>query len=1150
MVTITNDGHIQGDARSGIEVADGTTVSITNSSANSIIGGTNGIYIHDVDDVDINNDYGHIQGLNGDGILLEDIAGNVSVENRHGNSAANESKIEGSNDGLNASNVGGTVSIDNQDGGTIAGSTGDGIDLSNIGGHVGIDNHDGGEISGGGYGVVISGVSADGVTINNEDGSISGTDESGIALSSIVGDVSIDNDGGWISGGDEGIAMNGITGGVDIHNWGGSITGYWDGIDVSQVSGDVVVHNSFNGSIAGTHGDGVDLDAIGGNVTVYNIFGTISGADEGVTVSNVDGNVTVDNRFGGDITGSDGDGVHIRDVGGSVAVKNSVFGDITGHDDGVHVSNVDDSVTITNRFGGSITGETDDGIYVRDVGGSVDISNIFGGDIFGHDNGVRVRNVDGDVSIDNYFGGSIAGETDDGIYVRNVGGSVDIANSFGGSITGDENGVRVRNVDGDVSISNAFGGDITGQDDDGVHITGVGGSVDITNAFGGHITEADDGIRVAHVDDDVTIDNAFGGRIRGGNDDGIDIHDVGGNVSVYNDAYGRIRGDDNGIHIDDVGGTVLVGNEGGRITGSNGDGVEIVDVSGEIVINNDAGRIRGDENGIFIWGAGSDVTINNGDGSIRGRNDNGIFVSADGTVTINNGEDGLIRGATSAIAIDAQTAEINSDGVIRGSGVSDATINVTTVDGATINNNAGGTIRGDAYAPTDLIVEAHGGAVTINNAGTMMGQVDLSDAGIATGNIFNNTSDHSWTFTGTSQLGNGLDDTFNNTGTVFTTDPNAPWINDVTELAGVEEFNNGNATDDGLVTMLDGYTGDVTTLSPTTGGTLMFNGADGHSFLAVDSFLGSEADSSSDRLVVLGNVTGSTGVIVNNLNLGFGSYNPTGIEVVSVDGYESPSNFFLVGGPIDTGMFTYDLYLNGSNEWVLASAPNHIFFELPSFISAAQSMWHDAAGVWLDRTADLRAARGYECAPTGLKDTSNSCGGRPTSGVWAKVLGQSESRKTDHTFSLFDTVQTHTVDYRQDGAGVMGGYDVVRNAEDGGIWMAGIMGGYLASNVDFKNSMTNADFRGGSVGGYVTYLKGGWFLDAKVMANIGNVDYHSSWSVKDNANVISIGGVLDTGYRMNTGSTFIEPGATLAYVNTNIDDLSIFGTSAFRHDGP
>src|SRR4029079_15029232 len=110
------------------------------------------------------------------------------------------------------------------------------------------------------------------------------------------------------------------------------------------------------------------------------------------------------------------------------------------------------------------------------------------------------------------------------------------------------------------------------------------------------------------------------------------------------------------------------------------------------------------DNGIGIHSVDGDVTIENGSGEIRGRRGDGITANADGAVTVNNGRRGNIRGDDAAISVDAQSAEINSRGQIRGSGSDDPTIRVTTTDGATINNKRGGTIRGDAFAKTEGIV--------------------------------------------------------------------------------------------------------------------------------------------------------------------------------------------------------------------------------------------------------------------------------------------------------------------------------------------------------------------------------------------------------------------------------------------------------------
>jgi len=1070
-VTITNRGHIEGQSKSGVEVADGTTVNVTNSSAHTIEGATNGLYIHDVDTANVDNDHGHIVGHDGDGVRIDDIDGNVAVQNRFGFSSWGAARITGSDDGVSVRDVEGRASIDNRFGGKITGRGGDGIHVRDVDERVTVDN-------------------------------------------SVFG----------------------------------SIRGREDGINIQDAGDDVVIRNSFGGSISGRRGDGIDIRDVRDDVAISNTFGgKISGRDNGIAIDDVRDNASIDNRFGGSITGWRDDGVHMRDIRGDVSVANGFGGRIAGGDDGVDIEDVRGDVAVNNALGGSISGRDGDGVKAEEVRGDVHIDNRVDGEIKGHDDGIHVEDVRDSVTVDNSFGGIVLGSHDDGIDIDDVRRNVEILNRFGGEISGRDNGIEISDVNDDVRIDNRFGGTITGWRGDGARIEDIDGSVSANNSFGGKISGDDDGLHIANVDDGVRIDNRFGGSISGRDDDGIDVKDVDGSVRVANSFGGRITGNDNGVKIHDVDGSVRVSNGfGGRIRGDRDNGVDIDNIDGNVQIDNRAGgAISGRNDGVHADDVDGDVSIDNGSGSIRGRRGDGIDVSANGSVTIENGRRGRITGADSAIQIDAQSAEINSAGLIRGAGDGDATIKLKTKDGATINNDRTGRIVGRHYDPADLIVEAQGGAVTINNDGTMIGRIDLADAGDSqSGNVFNNTSDHSWTFIGTSNLGAGLADVFNNTGTVFTTDPNAPENNDLTELTGVEIFNNGSLNTTGTINLQDGFTGDVTTLTPTSGGTLAFNGEPGHSYLKVDSFLGSTSNSSSDQLVINGDVSGRTLIEVNNVNPGFGAYNPIGIEVVRATGALSAQNFALINGPIDTGLFDYNLYLNDANEWVLASAPNRTFVELPSLVSAAQTMWHDASGVWLDRTADLRVAVQRPCVSEGLKGPVEACAKPATSGAWIKGLGATESRAPERSVSLLGTSNTYKTDYNQSGGGVVAGYDIVVRANDGqGIWLAGVMGGYLRSVVDFENSATRADFEGGAVGAYVTYLKGAWFLDAKLMANIGNIDYRGSLGEKDNSGVTSIGGVLDTGYRFDRGQYFIEPGATLAYVNSDIDNLSVYGTS-------
>jgi len=1193
-VSITNDGHIQGNSKSGVEIADATTANVTNRSRNTISGATNGVSVHDVDAANINNSGGHIIGNDGDGARVDDISGDVTVVNSLG-LLPNASTIEGSNNGLRMTDVDGKISVDNRLGGKIIGHGDDGILVHDTNGSVTINNSLAGTVTGHDDGIHVSDTRHDVAIDNSVGGSVSGTRDDGMDISDVRGDVTISNNlAGTISGRDNGVQIDGVrddvvvsndlageisgqTGaGVDIDhvrddvsisNVAGKITGGRRGIDISNVGDDLQIDNT-GGRITGQDSDGIRAEDVGGKVEITNgLLGIISGHADGVHVSDVDDGVTIDNSRG-TITGSQGDGMDISHVRDDVEIDNSLGGSIAGNDNGVQIRDVRDDVAIANARGGAITGEHGNGIDVGDTRGDVSIDNRNGGSVQGHDSGASVANVRGDVSIAN-ANGTISGQHDNGIDISDVRGDVGIGNNNGsisggddgariedvrgdvalhnwtGEIVGNDDGVHVRDVHDDITISNSFGGSITGRHDDGIDIGDVGDDVHIDNRFGGDISGHDNGITIENAGDDISIANAFGGSISGGRRDGISIRDANDDISIDNRFGGEISGRDDGVNIRDADGDVSIANSfGGEIRGYVGDGIDIDRVDGNVQIGNQiGGSIEGRRDGIRIDYAEGDVRIDNTYGVIRGRSGDGVDISADGAAIINNGA-GAIRGRTNAISVAADTAEINSSGLIESGSIFRPTILLSTENGATLNNEGGGLIRGFRSSPFDLAIRAQGGAVTINNAGTIIGRVDLSDAGdTGSPNTFSNSSNDSWHVLGISQLGNGLADTFNNTGTIYTTDPAHPGHGDFTELAGVEYFNNGGVGGTGTIDLQDGYTGDAFVLSPTGGGTLLYDGTPGKSTLEVDSFLSTAANSSSDTLLIDGNVTGSTAIYVNNVNSGFGGFNPRGVDVVDTTGALTPDSFYLANGPVDTGMFTYNLYLNGPNDWVLASAPNHIFFELPSLTSAAQSIWYNAAGAWLDRTADLRAALEGTCDAGSLKDPKVECT-RPTSGAWAKVLGSSESRSVDHGFSVLNSVQHHTVDTQLDGGGVIGGYDVIRSTDDGpGIWMAGVMGGYLRSSLNFDHSATDAEFEGGAVGGYLTYLLGGWFLDGQVLANLGTVRYSGSFSQKDHANVTSIGGVMDTGYRMAYGTGFIEPGATLSYVNADIDDLALYGTS-------
>jgi outer membrane autotransporter protein len=90
--------------------------------------------------------------------------------------------------------------------------------------------------------------------------------------------------------------------------------------------------------------------------------------------------------------------------------------------------------------------------------------------------------------------------------------------------------------------------------------------------------------------------------------------------------------------------------------------------------------------------------------------------------------------------------------------------------------------------------------------------------------------------------------------------------------------------------------------------------------------------------------------------------------------------------------------------------------------------------------------------------------------------------------------------------------------------------------------------RGGSVGAYLTYENGGLFTDFLVKADFLTIR-HTADGATATTNGRAIGAIADVGYRMNGGEVFVEPMATLAYVNTTTGAFTLLGTDVSFPDG-
>lgn len=368
-------------------------------------------------------------------------------------------------------------------------------------------------------------------------------------------------------------------------------------------------------------------------------------------------------------------------------------------------------------------------------------------------------------------------------------------------------------------------------------------------------------------------------------------------------------------------------------------------------------------------------------------------------------------------------------------------------------------------------------------------------------------------------------------------------------FVGLERFENS-----GLISMANGSVGDVFTISNTVGGTdLTFQAGSGA--VAVDAFLGPPG-STADNFVIDGNVLGQTQLIVNNTRPGGGAYNPDGIPVVFVPNGQVSGNAFYMPQAFDSGLFDWDVHFvptgGGSGLFELRSFPGGGAHMLPQLLTAAQDIWHTTNETWFDRTADLRvllnggAVYGAEGGKLGAAQAPL------TPGVWLKGsdtwLEQDDSAAT----SAYGRTYNYNLNRDLDVWNLEAGIDFGKRGvwAEGDALLFGILGGAILGSLDYDQLARRFDIEGGEVGGYVTYLNGGLFVDTLVKANFLEFDPQGAPGLPATLDATTYGFRTDAGYRFGQvrRGLFFEPLATIAVAWSEIDDFNFAGNAVNFND--
>ena len=634
--------------------------------------------------------------------------------------------------------------------------------------------------------------------------------------------------------------------------------------------------------------------------------------------------------------------------------------------------------------------------------------------------------------------------------------------------------------------------------------------------------------------------------------------------------YGYTYGDNSDLGIVNSGGIATSAGYADGISGytyGNNSDLSIVN-SGDI-------STRGLEaEGVFVTTIGRNASlsvVNSGTISTRGRYAEGINAVTYGTNSdlhiVNSGDiettgflsDGIFAetfGPSSPLAI-------HNSGSIRAEGILGYGIHAHTYGGNSpieIENSGdifGSTVGISAYSATstmvvnsgslsagsDLAIDTQGASTTIHNTGLITGFVDLTDS---SDTFVNHTGgEFIATDTAPSDFGGGTD-LFRNVAGGTLRAASDGTNGERTSFVGLERFENR-----GLITMVDGRDNDVFRISNTPGGTdLTFVGS-GDSTLAVDAFLGGPG-STSDTLVIEGNVSGRTRIAVSNTNHSSARFDPVGIPVVFVEGSVNENNFFI-DKPIDAGFFDYDLFFlpTGSGFFELKNHAGGGAHILPHLVTVTHDTFHNTTETWFDQSTDLRVllARGATCDDPGHPQDNVRCQQlyNFTPGVWVRGAGTWLNLEDDAKTTANGRTYRHNLDRDLDIWLFESGIDFGKRDlfAQGDILVFGILGGAVEATLDYKALERTFRVGGPEVGAYATYLKGGFFVDTLFKAIFAKLDPKDVRGFPDTLDSTTLGVRTDAGYRfggMRRGP-FVEPLATLAVSWSDIEDFALAGNA-------
>ncbi len=539
--------------------------------------------------------------------------------------------------------------------------------------------------------------------------------------------------------------------------------------------------------------------------------------------------------------------------------------------------------------------------------------------------------------------------------------------------------------------------------------------------------------------------------------------------------------------------------------------------AGNDLINQSAGSITGDLN----LGAGADVLSISGGaltGQVNSANGADVVNLSSGTLTgsVNTGADNDTFTATGGAFI-GNTLMGDGDDVATLTGTVDVTSAPQFDGGAGTDalNVDGLTLRGFTAASNDGT-----GNLTETNNSNLTGWETINVKNAGTLKLSNNL------FTATNVGTLNIDATSS-----LDLKGNSPGIFSIY----------GNVNNSGMMTMADGAADDETTI---TGN---YTGVAGSTY-AIDTVLGDD-NSATDKLIVNGNTSGETELLVTNVG-GAGAQTINGINVVQVDGDSTEGNFTLAV-PVQGGSYEYTLKRGSAiddNDFYLVSQyagtdcniigncptdptkPIDIYRPAVANYVTAQSANADA-GFTLLSTLHQRMGeqRGASTALTTEKAQT-----------WGRIFAGTKEADGKNRFNYDSTI-----------SGFQFGRDLMHKTDANGTQQrAGVTVQYANNSIDSIDTVrplaglnadtghTNAVSVG--LGGYYTHIANdGTYFDVVTQVNHLQNTFHDAYDMRSRQKGWQFGLSGEVGKTVaHIGNWAVEPQAQLSYLYNNYSSFS------------